>query len=51
MKDIFLKLMLNTQNNYMNFIMAYHFNLTERNLKKKFTSIKSWINFDKKLIE
>ena len=29
MKDILLKLMLNTQKNYMNFIMTYHF-LPER---------------------
>ena len=34
MKDIFLKLMFNTQKNYMNFIMIYHFYLEERNFKK-----------------
>ena len=34
MKDISLKLMFNTQNNYMNFIISYHFYLKERNLKK-----------------
>ena len=33
MKDIFLNLMLNTQKNYMNFIMTYHFYLKERKLK------------------
>ena len=35
MKDIFLKLMFNTQKNYMNFIMIYHFYLEERNFKKQ----------------
>ena len=34
MKDIFLKLMFNTQKNYMNFIMISNFFSTERNLKK-----------------
>ena len=33
MKDIFLNLMLNTQKNYMNFIMTNHFYLKERKLK------------------
>ena len=34
MKDIFLKLMFNTQKNYMNFIMTYYFYQKERKLKK-----------------
>ena len=34
MKDIFLKLMFNTQKNYMNFVMISNFFSTERNLKK-----------------
>ena len=34
MKDIFLKLMFNTQKNYMKFIMSYHFHQKERKLKK-----------------
>ena len=32
-KDIFLKLMLNMQKNYLNFIVTYHFYLKGRNLK------------------
>ena len=34
MKDIFLNLMLDTQKNYMNFIINYHFYHKERELKK-----------------
>ena len=34
MKNIFLKLMINTQKNYMNFIITYHFYEKERKLKK-----------------
>ena len=34
MKDIFLKLMFNTQENYKNFIMTYHFYQKERDFKK-----------------
>ena len=34
MKDIFLKLMLNTKKNYMNFAMDFHFYQKERKLKK-----------------
>ena len=33
MRDIFLKLMLNTHKKCMNFIVTYHFYLKERNLK------------------
>ena len=34
LKDTFLKLMFNTQKNYLNLIMTYHFYLKKRNLKK-----------------
>ena len=32
-RDIFLMLMFNTEKEYINFIMTYHFYLKERNLK------------------
>ena len=37
MKDIFLKLMFNTPQNYKNFIMTYQFYLKEYNLEKSKT--------------
>ena len=38
MKDIFLKLMFNILENYITFIMIYHFYLKERKLKKSKSS-------------
>ena len=34
MKDVFLKLMFNTQKNYMSLIITYHFYQKKRKLKK-----------------
>ena len=40
MRDVFLKLMLNTSKKYMNFIMTYHFYPKERkNVKKLLTNL------------
>ena len=36
MKDIFPKLLFNILKNYMNFIMIYHFNWKESNLKTEY---------------
>ena len=32
--DILLKLMSNIQKNYLNFVVTYHFDLEQRNLRK-----------------